>query len=165
MFDPINRLSTLSGFFIFLLGVILICIPYWSYLHKRKKLKSQGYIPYYYEEFNRFCEEYPWRSYGVMAVGIVIAFVFSIGLIYEVYAMVDNRINEPAYYSQMIAEGDTLEDAISISEDIINTELYTSIVSYNRRLADIKMKASLPAYSWNFTGIHDWEAIPYIELE
>lgn len=165
MFDPINRLSTLSSFLIFLLCVILACIPYWFYRHKRKKFKSQGYIPFDYEEFNRFCNEFPWRSYGVMAVGVVIAFVFGIGTIYEVYATVDNRINEPVYYAEMIAEGDTLEDAISNSEDIINTELYTSIVSYNRRLADIKMKASLPAYNWNFTGIHDWEAIPYIELE
>ena len=165
MFDPINRLSTLSALLIFLACVILTCIPYLIYRYKRKKLKAQGYIPYDYDKFDHFCDEFPWRSYGVMAVGIVIAFVFGIGTIYEIYATVDNRINEPVYYAEMIAEGDTLEDAISNSEDIINTELYTSIVSYNRRLADIKMKASLPAYSWNFTGIHDWGAIPYIELE
>lgn len=165
MFDPVNRLSTLFSFFMFLSSVILAFIPYWVYRHKRKQFKSEGYIPYDYEKFEHFCDEFPWRSMGVMAVGIVAALAFGTCIIFEVYDTVDNRINEPVYYSQMIAEGDTLEDAISNSEDIINTELYTSIVGYNRRLADIKMKASLPAYSWNFTGIHDWDAIPYIELE
>lgn len=165
MFDPINRLSTLSAFLIFLLGIILTCTPYWFYRYKRKKLKSQGYIPYDYETFKHFCDEFLWRSAGTMGVGIVIALIVGIGIIYEIYATVDNRINEPVYYAEMIAEGDTLEDAIVKSDDIVNTILYTSAVDYNRKLADIKMKANLPAYSWNFTGIHDWEAIPYIELE
>lgn len=165
MFDPINRLSTVSAFLIVLLSILLACAPFWFYKRKRKKLKSQGYIPYDYETFKHFCDKFLWRSAGTMAVGIVIAFIFGIGMIYEIYATVSNRINEPVYYAQMIVEGDTLESAITDSDDIINTILYTSIVSYNRQLADIKMKASLPAYSWNFTGIHDWEAIPYIELE
>jgi hypothetical protein len=74
----------------FLLGTILTLIPYWFYCYKHKKLKSEGYVPYHYKEFDYFCNEYPGRSYGVMAVGILIAFIFSIGTIYEIYFTADN---------------------------------------------------------------------------
>ena len=80
MFDPINKLSTLFALLIFLLCVILTFIPYLVYRHKRKKFKAQGYVPYDYDKFDHFCNEFPWRSYGVMATGIVIAFVFFIPL-------------------------------------------------------------------------------------
>ena len=79
--------------------------------------------------------------------------------------IIKNRTNEPANYNAMVIKGETLKQAIAVSDDLVNTDLYTSAVAYNGTLVQIQALSKNPMYALNFTGDCDWDAIEYINLK
>ena len=77
----------------------------------------------------------------------------------------NNRINEGARYEQAIIEAVTITDALEVSEDIVNTDLYVNAVDYNANLAEMKAMYNNPHYKVNFTGRYDWNVLEYISLK
>lgn len=112
-----------------------------------------------------------WMEYhpGVCIISIICIIAFSaigiIALFVDTYNICSNRINEPVYYETYKIEGETLQDILEDTEDIVNTVLYMEVVQYNTELTEIKEKSKMPAYSLNFTGEVNWDNIPCIDLK
>ncbi len=100
----------------------------------------------------------------MIAVGLIIATLFTIGLCIETVILVDQRNNEPVIYQEMVAEGRSLEQALSNSYDIVNTDLYTRAVDWNTKLAKIQAAAENPKYAISFTGKVDWSSVEPIDF-
>ena len=156
------------GFVFVTLAGILIPIFLWKNWAKKEKAEDEkNGFKYDYYNFDDW-----WNHGNNIVIGLI---CFSIALITSLVVLISgvegittitkNRTNESAFYNSMIIKGETLEQAITITDDLVNTDLYTSAVAYNGTLAQIQILAKSPMYALNFTGDYDWDAIKYINLK
>ena len=153
------------GFDIFFVVISIFFIVLPMIMHKRyKKMWAKektywapsGFFEYIFED------KIPM---GISFIsGIVCIVLASCFIIYDTATVISNRYEEPAIYEQYVERGKIINDSIEVSDDIINTELYSTAIAYNTGLAEIKAKYADPRFSMNFTGDYDWNAIPYIDL-
>ena len=106
---------------------------------------------------SRHSNFFPCVFFRIIILGI--SLICSINTLSVLYS---NRIEEPARYELFIAKGDTISYALAVSNGNIDDEIYTQISSYNTHLAKIKANFNNPAYSLNFSGDYDWNALNYI---
>lgn len=133
------------GFFILLLTLSGICL--WYTIKKYK---------------HRYWEDYEFLSALLLVfVGTLIGGIVFINSFAEYRG---NRLNEAANYNALMAEGQTLTDALTVSNDIIKNDLYLAISNYNQDVTRWKAYYTSPRFSYNFTGDYDWMKIPYINI-
>ena len=164
MFDFKTFIDFGLGIFFIALSIFFIILPMISYKRYRKMcVKEKVYwTPSTFFEYIFEDKTIPGVSFILSIACIILATCF---IVYDAAAVISNRYEEPAIYEQYIERGKVISDSISVSNDIINTELYNNAISYNTNLAEIKAKYADPRFSMNFTGDYDWNTIPYIELK
>ena len=168
VFVTIYDVWVFTGFIILALIGILTPIILWKRWVKREKAEDKKYgINYHSYDFKDWwnLDNNLFIGLPCLAVTLFAALVILMAGINGATTIVKNQINEPIYYNSMVAKGKTLEQAINVSDDLINTDLYTSAVTYNESLAQIQALSKNPMYVLNFTGNYDWDAIEYIELK
>ena len=156
------------GFVFMALAGILTPIILWkSWAKKDKARDEKNGLKYYHYDFDDW-----WNSGNNIIIGFICFIIALIASLVVLFAGVEgvttiakNRTNEPAFYNSMIIQGETLEQAITITDDLVNTDLYTSAVKYNGTLAQIQELAKSPMYALNFTGDYDWDTIEYVNLK
>ena len=89
----------------------------------------------------------------LVSFGVIIVLGISVGNIYS------NRVNEDVVYAEMANKKQALENVVNETEDIINTDLYNQVVSFNTKLGKMQTYSTHPNYSINFSGNCDWYAI------
>ena len=164
---------TPSGLFfhsaMFIIGLILALIPISRYCKwKKTRLKSDSYWESSHTDF----DDYLFDDDDNHTVSNVCAFIFGTAILAvgffslcgNVKTIVQNRIDEPAVYASYVARQETIQDALMVTEDVVNTELYSSAIGFNSQLAQIQAKYHTNFYSLNFTGDCDWDAIKPIDL-
>lgn len=139
----------------------------WKVWVKKEKAKNKGecYHSDWYYSFGEWVDDHVVSVIGCFSIGIVclIAFLVCCGCLTS--TLYTNHIEEPARYEYAIVRAETLKDALEVTEDIVNTDLYSNVVAYNAQLATIKTKFSDPLYHMNFSGDYDWGVLEYINLK
>lgn len=134
-----------------------------------------GCVRFSYKRYQKYLKRVPdarFFDYLIDSEGCflssVLIVVFSLLLLITVAtngnSIYHNRINEAEYYTSAVVRAETIDAAIEVSEDIINTELYLDAIEFNEELAEVKSKFNNPHYKMNFTGEYDWNELEYIEL-
>lgn len=153
-----------TDFFFMAITIFFIVLPIVVYKQYRKecdKEKIHHWIPDNFWEYIFDSK----ASMGFSFVAGIIFFIMIMGFtIYDSTVIISNHYEEPAIYEKYVERGKVIADCIEVSDDIINTELYSTAIAYNTNLAEIKAKYADPRFSMNFTGDYDWNAIPYMDL-
>ena len=129
---------------------------------------EKGYRKYLKKVRDAKFSDFLWRELEDPIIPIILTIAFSFLLFLTVAfngdSIYHNRINEAEYYTSAVVRAETIDAAIEVSEDIINTELYLDAIEFNKELAEVKSKFNNPHYKMNFTGEYDWNELEYIEL-
>lgn len=156
------------AFAFLVIGVVFCVIPpiRWRLWAKaeRKKDKNCPHSDWYYS-FGEWVEDHVAHVIANFSIGILALIVFLVSVGCDASTVYTNQVEEPARYEYAIIRAETLKDALDVTEDIVNTDLYASVVGYNAQLATIKAKAADPIYAINFSGDYDWGALDYINLK
>lgn len=155
-------------FTILLIAIIIALIPivkwYKWKINLKAERKARGtddcYSNTFYSLF-RWLEEADAAMFIIGICSAIAIAVYSCLPLGEIYS---NRVHEPSRYSAVIAEAKTLTEALDVSEDIVNTDLYNRVVDYNTNLASIKSKFNNNDFRLNFSGKYDWNALERIDL-
>ena len=167
MFNFVTPSGLFFNLIMFIIGLILASIPISRYCKWRKiRLKSDNYWESSHTDFDDYLYDDKHTVFNVCAFicGTALLTVGFFSLCGNVKTIVQNRIDEPAVYASYVARQETIQDALMVTEDVVNTELYSSAIGFNSQLAQIQAKYHTNFYSLNFTGNCDWDAIKPIDL-
>jgi hypothetical protein len=135
-----------------------------------------GCICFFYKGYQKYLKRFPERTFSdflwrdledpliPIVLTIALTFLLLLTVAFNGSSIYHNRINEAEYYTTAVVRAETIDAAIEVSEDIINTELYLDAIEFNKELAEVKSKFNNPHYKMNFTGEYDWNELEYIEL-
>ncbi len=165
----ITNISFIFNIVLILIGVIIAIIPIvrwrrWAKAEQAYDMKTYGH---YYEghyTFGYWFDDRIGSTAIMIGLGTLIFFIGIVEFSINASSIYETRINEGSHYESIVMEGETIREALKVSDDIVNTGLYSSAINYNSQLAAIKEKSANPRYSINFTGDYDWTAIDYIDL-
>lgn len=138
-------------------------------------LGLSGCIYFFYKGYQKYIKRVPGAGFFKyldrmegpfipILITVVFTFLLIITVAFNGNSIYHNRINEAEYYTSAVVRAETIDAAIEVSEDIINTELYLDAIEFNEDLAEVKSKFNNPHYKMNFTGEYDWNELEYIEL-
>lgn len=169
IYDYITNISFIFNTVLILIGVIIAIIPIvrwhrWAKAEQAYDMKTYGHCYEGHYTFEYWFDDHVASAVSIIGLGILI---FSIGLFefgFNAHSVYETRVNEGSHYESVIMKGETIREALKVSDDIVNTGLYSSAINYNSQLAVIKEKSANPRFSINFTGDYDWTAIDYIDL-
>ena len=148
------------------IGLLILAIPFiWWLIARPSKNSDDEYVTKYDRSFECFADDHIIFTVVLILIGCLTVLTFSFWHTDLVSAARDNRMNEPAIYQQMMIERTSIEDALEVSDDVVNTDLYIQAVDYNNRLAEMQVKSVSKDYKRNFTGNYDWNTIQYIDLK
>lgn len=155
------------------LGLILIIAAFVIFYLKFKKYKIKEYnrlmkkrMPFLAEDIKN--ETFPSWMIGhfsrtfFLIVSFVLLLLIIVNILFCSTTIYQNRMKEPILYNTIIVEQKSIKDCLNSTNDIINTELYTKAIDFNKKLTDIKDRSKNPNYKLNFTGDYNWEDIDFI---
>lgn len=170
IYGYITNISFIFDIIWLLIGLAIFFIPIirWRCWANKERIndEKQGYTASdYHYSFEYWFEDRVFSAILIMALGFVIFLFGFIDICVNGSEIYKTRINENSHYEAMIMRKESLEDVLEVTDDIVNTDLYSQVVAYNAQLATIKSKYTDSRYSINFTGDCDWTAIDYIDLK
>ena len=148
------------------IGLLILAIPFiWWLIVRPSNQSGSKYCTQYDRSFECFANDHITLTIIAIFIGLLAIIIFS-GLHIDLASKTrNNKMNEPAIYQQMMVERTSIVDALEVSDDVVNTYLYTRAVDYNSRLAEMQVKSVSEDYKHNFTGDYDWSVIQYIDLK
>ena len=169
VYNYITNISFIFNIVLILIGVIVSIIPIvrwrrWAKAEQTHDMETYGHCYEGHYTFEYWFDDHIASAVSIIGLGILIFFIGIFDFTFNTLSVYETRINESSHYESVVMEGETIREALKVSDDIVNTGLYSSAINYNSQLAAIKEKSTNPRYSINFTGDYDWTAIDYIDL-
>lgn len=104
-------------------------------------------------------------GFFIKTVSLVGCVIMTIALLINIFGPVFQKRDEVITYQETLYEQSTLQEAINSTDDIINTELYTKAIDFNKHLAKVQTAQNDSKYARSFSGKVDWSTVPFVVIE
>lgn len=143
------------------IGVRLIWFKIWQ----NAELDGEDEIDKQYYNYRRFKN---WHDESIVIIKVIIVIACIITCIFpavSLHQVYKNHVVEETTYNQYLTEYNTLNDILTSTTDVVNSEVYLRVNEYNKEVSEFKSQFNNPKWSYNFTGQFNWNELNMIDIK